>query len=371
MAKTKETEMGESRNLFTIPAYLKVGNKRLKVLKWGTPGLIVENSPLLEGKEEIVADFIFPYDAYNELIIPDIKLKCQTEDGKLFCRFGELSDEQQDALKFIIREYLWRRIISIPSKFMNYTQDNVVRRELLALQRNLSLKKKLKKVLYATIVVVGIGTTFLGAKLLTEKEPSGLTVKYSEESKSQIKEEVKKEKLTFKNREQSLKSREGLLNTQKKESIGSTKIALSDNPDNSREKQKANATGEEQTPAAKAPSEVKTTSEVIQGQQTAETETSTKKEEKLSRTEDYYCVQVATDTSAERLIKLAEKLKDFPYVRVEKIGRYYTLRVGFDRTYQEDKKLAQEISKKLHKRVFPRVCAYRPERWVYPQAEAR
>ena len=361
--------MGESRNLFTIPAYLKVGNKRLKVLKWGAPGLIVENSPLLEGKEEIVADFIFPYDAYNELIIPDIKLKCQTEDGKLFCRFGELSDEQQDALKFIIREYLWRRIISIPSEFMNYTQDNVVRRELLALQRNLSLKKKLKKVLYATIVVVGIGTTFLGAKIITGKEPSGLTVKYSEESKSQIKEEVKKEKLTFENREQSLKSSEGLLNTQKNKSTESTEVALNNNP--SREEQKVNATAEEQTPAAKASLEGKFANEVIQGQQTAETETSTKKEEKLSRTEDYYCVQVATDTSAERLIKLAEKLKDLPYVRVEKIGKYYTLRVGFDRTYQEDKKLAQEIRKRLHKRVFPRVCAYRPERWVYPQAEAK
>ena len=91
----------------------------------------------------------------------------------------------------------------------------------------------------------------------------------------------------------------------------------------------------------------------------------------LSEEEDYYCVQVATDVSAERLIKLAQNLKGFPYVRVEKIGRYYTLRVGFDESFRKDRKLADEIRRKIGKSVFPRVCAYRPERWVYPQEEVR
>ena len=324
--------MGERKNLFNIPAYLQVGDVRLKVVKWGISGAVVEPSPLLELSELKKADFIFPYDAYNELVIPNLKIECFPENGKLFCAFKKLSKDQEEALKYLIREHLWGRIVSIPGELMNYTQEEKIRRELLSLQWNLFLKQTLKKVLQAAVLVVGIGTALLGAKTLVEEKPTELIVSsHSEESPP-----------------------EG--NSLKK--------------NNSRGVQKAATTEEKQATFEVA-------SKIVQSQGTGETKpfplqvSSTPKEEKLSRGENYYCVQVATATSAESLVDLAEKLKDLPYVRVEKIGRYYTLRVGFDRAYQEDEKLAQEISKRLHKRVFPRVCAYRPERWVYPQAEAR
>ncbi len=347
--------MGESKNLFNIPAYLKLGNKRLKVLKWGAPGLIVEKSPLLEGKEEVVADFIFPYDAYNELVIPDIKLLCQPKDESFFCRFGELPDEQQDILKFIIREYLWKRIISIPSEFMNYTQDNEIRKELLAFQRDITLRKKLKKILYAVALIIVLGGVFLGAKWFKSGNNRVLTVKYSE----------------LRQNEENLR----------KVAMGSSveKRGNSSNEKGSENPQSTSSGTVEEKPVKK---EGKASSVPVAEVTAVELQNSTKKEipgkvtqktgkSSLSRDEDYYCVQVATDTSAERLVKLTEKLKGLPYVRVEKIGKYYTLRVGFDRTYQEDEELAHEIRKRLRKRVFPRVCAYRPERWVYPQAEAK
>ncbi len=347
--------MGESRNLFSIPAYLKVGDKRLKVLKWGAPGLIVEKSPLLEGKEEVVADFIFPYDAYNELVIPDIKLLCQPKDEGFFCRFGELSDEQQDILKFIIREYLWKRIISIPSEFMNYTQDNEIRRELLAFQRDITLRKKLEKILYAVALIVVLGGVFLGAKWFKSGNNRVLTVKYSEPRQK----EEKPRKVAMKS---SVEKREG-----------SSGVKSPENPQSTSSKTVEEKPVEKEGKAGSLPVAEVTATELQNstGKEIPEKVTQKTGGSSLSRDEDYYCVQVATDTSAERLIKLAEKLKGLPYVRVEKIGRYYTLRVGFDRTYQEDKKLAQEIRKRLHKRVFPRVCVYRPERWVYPQAEAK
>ncbi len=346
--------MGESRNLFNIPAYIKVGDKRLKVIKWGIAGAIIENVPFLESEENITADFVFPYDAYNELVIPEVKLRCAPENGTLFCRFENLSKEQERLLKFLVREYLWRRIISIPSEFMNYTQDSEVRRELLSFKRNLTLKKRLKRVTYLVGFVGLAGIFLLGARTLFYKENTGLTVKYSETSRIK-KTQANGVKLAIREGENDKKG-------------GNSNFLKAPYP-------KIKAKMEKKTDKGKVNTKGKATTinSLIKKSKTVETsnkERATEKKE-LLRTGKYYCVQVATDVSAQRLIKLAEELKGFPYVRVEKIGNFYTLRVGFDQTYREDKKLAEEIKRRIHRKVFPRVCAYKPERWIYPQIEVK
>ena len=350
--------MGESRNLFNIPAYIKVGDKRFKVIKWGIAGAVIENVPFLESEENITADFIFPYDAYNELVIPEVKLRCAPENGTLFCRFENLSKDQEKLLKFLIREYLWRRIISIPSEFMNYTQDSEVRRELLSFQRNLTLKKRLKRVMYLVGFVGLTGIILLGARTLFYGENTGLTVKYSE------------------------------TNGMKKTQANGVELAINENKNNNKSDKKNSSGNFLKSPHPKVEAKVEkktdkrkintkgkttTTNSLTEKSKTVKTANEEKSAEKkeLLRTGKYYCVQVATDVSAQRLIKLAKELKGFPYVRVEKIGNFYTLRVGFDQTYREDKKLAREIKKRIHRKVFPRVCAYKPERWVYPQTEVK
>lgn len=349
--------MGEKRSLFSIPAYLKVGDKRFKVIKWGVDGAVVENSPVLKSQEPVKAEFIFPYDAYNELLIPDVKIRCFPENGTLFCRFESLSKDQEKIFKFLVREYLWRRIISIPSEFMNYTQDKEVRRELLALQRNISLKSKLRKFLYVMLLIVISGTVFLGLKtLITAKSPE-LTVKYSELTASR-----KEEKTDIPVENESSQS------VKSEEEIGKNTSAPGTELTEKKTQAKEIEQPEVETVVKVPEKEQKTVQKESLNHQNS---TSVSAEANLSRAKNYYCVQVATDVSAERLIKLAQNLKGFPYVRVEKIGRYYTLRVGFDESFRKDRKLADEIRKKVGKSVFPRICAYRPERWVYPQEEVR
>lgn len=362
--------MEENRNLFNIPAYIKVGNKRFKVIKWGVTGAVIENSPIVELKETVTANFIFPYDTYNELIIPDVKLKCYSENGTLFCKFENLSKDQENLFKFLIREYLWRRIISIPSEFMNYTQDNEIRKELLTFQRNLTLKRKLKKIMYLMVVVVTAGTIFLGAKIFFYTKNTGLTVKYSEANGKKTRREVElfaKEKEVKQKREvktsQEPPQPKVEVSTEKElnERAGkgsSQQLAANRSSTPSQGVVTANKKAEENK---KLPEESSEKTQV----------SSIQKREKLLRGVNYYCVQVATDSSPERLIKLAEKLNEFPYVRVEKIGKFFTLRVGFDRSLSKDKKLAKEIREKINKKAFSRICVYKPERWVYPQTEAK
>ena len=361
--------MGESRNLylFNIPAYLKVGDKRFRVIKWGTNGLVIENSPKIQPGETITADFIFPYDAHNELIIPKIKLKCQSEDGTLFCLFDNLPKDKEKIFKFLVKEYLWRRIISIPSEFMNYTQDSEVRKELLLFQRNIYLKQKLKKAVYLSGIIFVGGAIFLGTKLLIQPKLPVLTVKYSEVSKNrktaQENSIKKSEKL-----EENIKLDNNL---QVKEATAQTEISNREEKKKTDTNQQKSATNGKQPLPEQQREKTAIATEEIKPETSVSIGSKKEKKEELSRDIDYYCVQVATDVSPEKLIKMAQKLENFPYVRVEKIGNLYTLRVGFDKTYREDKKLAREIRKKIHKKVLPRICAYRPERWVYPQAEAR
>ena len=360
--------MGESRNLFNIPAYLKVEDKRFRVIKWGTNGLKIENSPEIKPGETITGDFIFPYDAYNELVIPEIKLKCQSEeDGTLFCMFDSLSKDKEKILKFLIREYLWRRIISIPSEFMNYTQDSEVRKELMLFQRNIYLKQKLKKTaLFLGSILIG-GCIFFGTKLLFQPKPPVLTIKYSEISKNKKATQENSSKETEKLEE----STEKVKNLQVKEATAQTKTSDRKEEKKADISQEKITINENQLSSELQEKKVAATTKKIKLKSSTDAGGKEKKKETLSRKIDYYCVQVATDSSSQKLIRLAQKLKNFPYVRVEKIGNFYTLRVGFEKSYKKNKKLAREIRKKIRSKVFPRICVYRPERWVYPQTERR
>ncbi|NPB06336.1 MAG: SPOR domain-containing protein [Aquificae bacterium] len=82
--------------------------------------------------------------------------------------------------------------------------------------------------------------------------------------------------------------------------------------------------------------------------------------------EEHYCIQLLSSKRPEELLKAYEKVKDYPYARVEKIGPYYTLRVG----RWGEKEAARELLKEL-KRSFPdafvRSCYYLPERVVLPK----
>jgi len=82
--------------------------------------------------------------------------------------------------------------------------------------------------------------------------------------------------------------------------------------------------------------------------------------------EEFYCVQVASSREGKSLRSYLEKVGNLPDARVEKIGNFYTLRVGFFRKKRE----AEEVLKKV-KEYFPdafvRGCYKKPERIVYRQ----
>ncbi len=339
--------MGESENLFDIPAYIRTGNKKLRVIKLGANGLILENKPEIPLEEIITVEFIFPYDAYNELIIPKLKIKCKEANGKLYCQFIDPSKEQEDLIRFIIREHLWKRIISIPSEFMNYTQDKKVREELLILQRDLSLKDKIHKILLvAVLMFVGSLLTLTASSFLKEEpKPLSISIKYSERSENFEKNSFKYPPIPEKE------------NTQ---------------PENPISKDNNQTTKPQQTTEKSVTSkETNSIQEVKYPENLRKEEKSKDSTIKLSPKRNYYCVQVASDTLPDRLIPLAKKLEDLPFVRVEKVGRFYTLRIGFSRTHREGKILAEKVKERIQGKIFLRICAYRPKRWIYPQTEER
>jgi hypothetical protein len=86
----------------------------------------------------------------------------------------------------------------------------------------------------------------------------------------------------------------------------------------------------------------------------------------LSRSEKYYCIQVASDRNLKGLISKAKSFTSYPFVRIEKIGNLYTLRIGF----WDDKDEARSALRSVRRAVrdaFFRTCVYKPERWVYPE----
>ncbi len=83
--------------------------------------------------------------------------------------------------------------------------------------------------------------------------------------------------------------------------------------------------------------------------------------------ETYYCVQLL---SAPKLTRQLERdfffLKGFPDRRVEKIGKYYTLRVGFWKSRKRAKSYCRLLKRKFPG-AFVRTCYKIPSRWVFPE----
>ena len=363
--------MGDEKQLLPIPAYLELGGSRVKVLKLGVKGLVAEWSAYFQSQDEggrVKVDFIFPYDGYSEIVLKDVNLQCQldgVEEGKeppreVYCKFVDLTREQEEFFRLLVRDYLWRRIVSIPSEFMNYTQDEEVRKELLALQKKIELKKKLRKLALvggALGVILFAFFTPAITKLFFEKRAT-ITVKYKEEKggSSEKAEKNSELNLPLTSREPKVKKVESnppqeLQGVEKKE-VNPVSASLS-------------------VPSGEITPAVSVSYKNAVSKKEASSPNREEKKEKtssLSRTKTYYCVQVASDFKPEGLIKKAEKFSSLPYVRVEKIARVYTLRVGF----WEDKKEAKKYSKLIKKEergAFWRTCAYKPERWVYPEGE--
>ena len=362
--------MGDEKQLLPIPAYLELGGTRVKVLKVGLNGLVAEWSAYFQSCEEegkIKADFVFPYDGYSELILKDILLECETDRVKeggepperVYCRFVDLSKEQEDFFRLLVRDYLWRRIVSIPSEFMNYTQDEEVRKELLALQKKIELKKKLRKLALvggALGVILFAFFTPAITKLFFEKRAT-ITVKYKEE-KGGSSEKAEK------NSELNLPLTSGEPKVKKVESNPPQE------PKEVEKKEVKPVSVSLSVPSGGITPAVSVSyKSAVSERDVSSNERKVEKEEKapsLSRTKTYYCVQVASDFKPEGLIKKAEKFSSLPYVRVEKIGRAYTLRIGFWEDRKEAKKYLKLIKRK-ERGAFWRTCAYKPERWVYSE----
>jgi len=79
--------------------------------------------------------------------------------------------------------------------------------------------------------------------------------------------------------------------------------------------------------------------------------------------EKFYCVQVLSSRDLNSAKVVYENLSNYPYARVEKIGNYYTLRVGLWKSKQEAEEYFSEI-KKLYPQSFLRTCYYLEERIV-------
>ena len=364
--------MGDEKQLLPIPAYLELGGSRVRVLKLGVKGLVAEWSAYFQSQSEggkVKVNFIFPYDGYSEIVLKEVNLQCQldgVEEGKeppeeVYCKFVDLTKEQEEFFRLLVRDYLWRRIVSIPSEFMNYTQDEEVRRELLALQKKIELKKKLKKLAFvggALGVLLFAFFTPAITKFLFEKRAT-ITVKYREEKGGSSGKAEKNSDLN-------------LPLTSQEPKVKKVESNLPQKPNEIEKKEVKPVAVGLSVPSGKIIPAVKVSYEnsVPEGD-ISSNERKAEKEEKtssLNRTKTYYCVQVASDFKPEGLIKEAEEFSSLPYIRVEKIGKVYTLRIGFWEDRNEAKRYLKLIKRK-ERGAFWRTCAYKPERWVYSEGE--
>ena len=81
-----------------------------------------------------------------------------------------------------------------------------------------------------------------------------------------------------------------------------------------------------------------------------------KKTQKTFPKKVIYSYQVFTADNLEAAKKVFEKVKNLPYARIEKIGKYYVVRVGAYDTYKE--------AKKAGLKYFLMKCYYKLERIV-------
>ncbi|WP_456435437.1 SPOR domain-containing protein [Thermovibrio ammonificans] len=371
--------MGENNPLFEIPAYLIVKGEKLKVKKWGVKGLLLE-APL-EG--EVEADLLVPFDNYYEVVIPDLKLRCtKTEEGT-YCEFTDLDKEQDWIVKFIVREYLWRRIVAIPSEFMNYTQDEAVREELLAYTKGAQFKKKLKFLLIGLGVVAAAVILFFSPKVINGLMKSGntLSVTYTDTGKKSREQSPSQTEEAPAERESAGKTAKTVpeppRSSVKEEPVSKEETVRKGGSEGTERKAEAKeAVQEEPTPIILPPKYKLSQGEKVAAGGRPENASVQGKEASqaglqgasLSTERDYYCVQVASGTNLRALERKAEKLQKagLPYVRVEKIGHLYTLRVGFEEHFKDAERLKRRVNRVV-RGGFVRDCAYRPQRWVFPK----
>ncbi|WP_457681432.1 SPOR domain-containing protein [Thermovibrio sp.] len=375
--------MGEKKKLFPIAAYLKVNGERVRVLGVGTQGLVVEgDSNLFPEGAKLKVKFILPCDGYNEIVLSELPVECYPEEeGKVFCKFSGLSKEQEEFFTNLVRNYLWKRIISIPSEFMNYTQDATVREELLSVQRKVELKRRLKKLLiyggaFALLIILALP---LFMRFISPKE-RGLTVKYAESTTSNKESTKVKEFQTgtlqvkpqpSQTKKIQLQASQGQFQSSKTQELEVSQSKLhSQSQPQAQEKQVQTSKGQPQSPKAQEVQpqspEIKPQPPVSKPTVVAVNKPSAGSSVNLSTQRDYYCIQVLSGTNLKDMKKLAEKMKGLPFVRVEKIGRAYTLRVGFWESVKGARELLPEV-KKYSRSAFVRDCAYKPQRWVYPK----
>ncbi|SMP02148.1 hypothetical protein SAMN06265339_0029 [Desulfurobacterium pacificum] len=88
-----------------------------------------------------------------------------------------------------------------------------------------------------------------------------------------------------------------------------------------------------------------------------------RKDENLKKGQTYYCIQLATGTSIKDFDKKLKDVSFLPFIRIEKIGKYYSLRAGFWNDYKTAKKFLRD-ARKIYPEAFIRKCYYLPERWV-------
>ncbi len=111
--------------------------------------------------------------------------------------------------------------------------------------------------------------------------------------------------------------------------------------------------------------------EVISQEKTSKSAQNKKENENTTETvkrqdnivKDAYCIQVSSSTRLQDLKKQFNKIKNYPYTRIEKIGKFYTLRVGLSKEYRQIKPLLSNV-KFYFKDAFIRKCDYYPDRVI-------
>ena len=76
-----------------------------------------------------------------------------------------------------------------------------------------------------------------------------------------------------------------------------------------------------------------------------------------------YCIQVITSQSEEKSRNVFSELSDFPLSRVEKIGKYYTVRIGLFENPEEAKDTLKEVRKYFPQAIL-RKCTLKDERII-------
>ena len=116
-----------------INAYIRVNGALYRIRELGIEGVILEGKihKLVEGRAKR-ATLIVPLDGQNQLEIKGIKLVCGYRENETVCYFRELSESQNEAIKILLRECNWKRLIPSEKTFMNYTKETRTRELLLS-----------------------------------------------------------------------------------------------------------------------------------------------------------------------------------------------------------------------------------------------